>query len=75
MEVEKTRQLRSRKELGEVLLKHREGQKWDRKTAAAKASIRPIRLKELEEANENASLEALFNILDTYRIKIALILR
>ena len=75
LEVEKTRQVRSLAEAGEVLLKHRESLGWDRKTAAAKAGLRPIRLKELEEGSEQASWDAFFKLLDTYRVKVALVLR
>lgn len=72
--VEATRQVRSLQELGEVLLKHRERLGLDRKTAAAKGKIRPVRLKELEEGMAEASWDALFAMLYAYRIKLAVVL-
>lgn len=75
MEVEKTRQVRSLEEVGDALLKHRERLGLDRKAVAAKAGVRPIRLKELEEGNPAASWDALFKVLAHYRIKLALVLR
>lgn len=75
MEVEKTRQVRSMEELSDALVKHRDRMGLTRAEAAKRMGIRPIRLKELEEGAPTASWAALFQALDFYRIKLALVLR
>jgi len=59
--------------LGSVLLRVREGKNLTRKEVASAIKTRPIRLKEIEEAEDNVDINVVFNLLRFYRMKMNLL--
>ena len=63
-------------EIAEVLVKLREQAGLTRKQVAARAKVRPIRVRELEEPDgQPVDLGALFAVLDVYRARLGVGLR
>jgi len=74
LETEKQRVVRDRESLSDVLVKARG--KATVKQVAAVAGILPIRLKELEDPKSSKiDLDALFKVLDVYKLKLSIVFR
>lgn len=68
-----SRYINSPKELGEVIRKHREALKVDKKVLAKALKIPVIRITELEEGNKTVQLGTLLAVLDALRVKLSLV--
>lgn len=75
LKVETTRIVGDIEAIADVLVKARDARGWTRKEAAERAKIRPIRLKELEEAAGEPSWDALFAVSKVYGIRWAAVFR
>lgn len=74
LEVEKQRVVRNREDLADVLVKARG--KATVTQVAKVAKIQPIRLKELEDPKSpKVDLNALFKVLDLYKLKLSIVFR
>lgn len=70
---EQARLVRDSGTLGSTLLRARESRGETRKDVATKLKIRPIRIKEIEEADETVNTEVLFKLISYYRMKLNLL--
>lgn len=71
IEVEKQRVMRSRKDLSDILIKMRGNATL--KQIAARADVRPVRLKELEDPKQEViDISALFKVMKIYRIQLTI---
>lgn len=75
LKVESTRQFKTAAECGQALKAFREKKGWDLKTAAAKANIRPIRLREIEEADPKVTMDNVLKVVNAYHVGISLVFK